>query len=39
MKNEHSIYEAPEIIEEGVLEIRAGSPVGFPEDPFELGDL
>jgi hypothetical protein len=36
MDNEHTIYEVPAIIEEGELEIRAGSPVGFPEDPFEL---
>lgn len=36
MDNEHDIYALPEIIEEGILEIRAGSPLDFPEDPLEL---
>ncbi len=37
MDDNRNVYEAPEIIEEGLLEIRAGSPTGFPEDPFDLG--
>ncbi len=36
MQDERDSYEAPDIIEAGVLEIRAGSPLGFPEDPLEL---
>ena len=36
MTEESTIYEAPAIVDEGDLEIRAGSILGFPEDPFEL---
>ncbi len=36
---ENQIYEAPVIVFEGELEVQAGSPLGFPEDPFDLEDL
>jgi hypothetical protein len=36
MDNKPSVYEAPAIVDEGNLEIRAGSQLGFPEDPLEL---
>ena len=45
MSNEQSTtYEAPSIVEEGVLEIRAGSLAGgsspgFPDDPLGLPPL
>ena len=32
-------YEAPAVIFEGDLEVKAGSPLGLPEDPFGLEDL
>jgi len=32
-------YEAPAVVFEGELEVRAGSPLGLPEDPFELGEM
>jgi len=36
---EFEVYEAPDIVVEGDLEIQAGSPLGLPEDPFSLDDL
>jgi hypothetical protein len=36
MTKQPTIYESPAIVEEGELEIRAGSPLGVPENPFEL---
>ncbi len=33
------MYEAPDIIYEGELEVQAGSPLGIPEDPLDLGSL
>lgn len=36
MTERPTVYETPTIVEEGDLEIQAGSPLGFPEDPFEL---
>jgi hypothetical protein len=36
MSEQPTIYEAPLIVTEGDLEIQAGSPLGLPEDPFEL---
>lgn len=36
---ESEVYETPEIIVEGELEVQAGSPLGFPEDPFSLDEL
>jgi hypothetical protein len=39
MMQDLEIYEAPEIVAEGDLEIQAGSPLGLPEDPFSLDEL
>ena len=37
MTEQPTVYEAPAIVEEGELEIQAGSPAGiFPEDPLDL---
>ena len=36
MDNKRDRYEVPAIVDEGNLEIRAGSQLGFPEDPLEL---
>ena len=36
MTEQPTVYEAPMIVEEGDLEIQAGSPLGLPEDPFDL---
>jgi hypothetical protein len=33
------MYEAPEIIYEGELEVQAGSPAIFPDDPLDLDGL
>ena len=33
------MYETPEIIYEGELEVQAGSPAGIPEDPLNLDVL
>lgn len=33
------MYEAPEIIYEGNLEVQAGSPLGIPDDPLDLDGL
>jgi len=30
------MYESPEIIYEGELEVQAGTPFGIPEDPILL---
>lgn len=30
-------YETPDVIYEGKLEVQAGSPLGIPEDPLDLG--
>jgi hypothetical protein len=32
-------YEAPAVVFEGELEVRAGSPLGVPGGPFEVEDL
>lgn len=29
---EGKVYQTPEIVYEGELEVQAGSPLGFPED-------
>ncbi len=30
------MYETPEIVYEGELEVQAGSPLGVPDDPLGL---
>lgn len=36
---ESEVYEAPDIVAEGDLEIQAGSPLGMPENPLSLDEL
>jgi hypothetical protein len=36
---QNQTYEAPAVVFEGDLEIKAGSPLGMPENPFDLDDL
>lgn len=32
-------YEKPEVVYDAPLEVRAGSPLGMPPDPFDLGRM
>ena len=34
MNTQH--YQAPDVVYEGKLEVRAGSPLGMPEDNLDL---